>query len=113
MFKLDKEKDAKKIEELKGQCPDGELLELSFVVRGASVVVYAKRPSRAVYKAFKGKAKQDAFGAAEVLVADSVVHPAPAEFQRLVDKYPGLIDNIFGELLESIGQTQDADVENL
>jgi hypothetical protein len=113
MYKLDKEKHAKKIEELKAQCPDNELLELSFNVGKKSIVVYGKPPSRAVYKQFKAKAKNNHQEALEVLVSESVIHPEPAEFQKLLDRYPGLLDNIGGYLFESIGQTQDAEVSNL
>jgi hypothetical protein len=113
MYKLEPLNDAKKIEELKEQCPDRELLELSFMVGKKTVILYAKAPSRSSYKQFKSKGKQDYSGALEIFVCDSVIHPAPAEFQKLLDRYPGLIDNVAGYLLESIGQSQDAEVKNL
>ncbi len=111
MYRLD---DPVKLEALREQCPDRELLELKVVIKGKEVVVYAKAPNRALYKRFRSKGRTNNSDALEELVSASIIHPAGPQVTALFEKYPGLIDTFGESLFEAIGlsQTADSDLKN-
>lgn len=112
MYQLDEKKDASRLEELRSQCPDRQLLELRVEILSKPIVVYAKPPSKAIYKRFRAKSKQNVSDATEEFLCACVIHPDGTAMQALIERYPGLIETFTVPLFEACGQAQDAEVKN-
>ena len=84
------------------------------VVRLDSVAeVVLRPPTRAEWRRFKeqGQDAQRRIGAAEQLVKDCVVHPEAAEFEKLLDRYPGIVDRVENVVADLAGIVEDVHVE--
>lgn len=112
MYRLNEENDKAKLEALREQCPDRELLELKVTIKAKEIVVYARCPNRAMYKRFRAKGKLvSANDALEELVSANILHPLGAEVAKLFERYPGLIDTFGESLFEAMGLSQTAESE--
>jgi hypothetical protein len=111
LYRLNPEKDATQIEQLKGQTLDGRLHEFAATVDGKEFVVYARRPSRAEYKRFRADINNEKkqAGAVEMLLSSCILHPNTAAFQAILEEAPGLSETFGEELLKVCGLAVSAD----
>lgn len=90
----------------------GELHELPL---GEGEAVLVRRPRRADYKKFRGKADREATraDALEILARDCIVWPDVAAFEAMLERRPALADVVGGKLLELAGLSEDPDTKKL
>jgi hypothetical protein len=113
LYHLDETRDAAKLAELAQKFPNRGLTRFVATVSGKEYVVYAVRPTRALYKRFRKQVSDDRVKseALELLVCECVVHPEPALFQAVLDEAPGLSETFGEKLLEVSGLSVAADAK--
>lgn len=71
---------------------DGEVVE----IRGADYHCVFRRPTRGEYKRFRGMANNPAQkpDAAEMIARATVVHPSSGDFDKLLERRPGIPEQL-------------------
>ena len=100
--------DPKIVEDLKAKHGDVYIL----TAEEAGVQVVCKRPSRPVYRKFRDQRSDPnkRSMALEDLFISCLVHPAPKEFDRVLDEMPALADTFGIALWDKVTGAEDATV---
>ena len=101
--------DPKIVDELKAKHGDVYILTAD----EAGVQVVCKRPSRPVYRKFRDQrsAPNKRSMAFEEPFLSCLVHPAPKEFDRVLDEMPALADTFGVALWDKVTGAEDASVK--
>jgi hypothetical protein len=94
----------------------GEVLVIETDIIGAEVLAF-RVPKLAEWKRYRAEAS-DPSPAVKAMAATPLVHsccvlPTPAEFERIVEAHPGLIETCIGELVEHAGAARAKKVRKM
>ena len=81
----------------------------------AGVAVVVRPPLKAEYRRFRAKSSEERTrpDALEELARGCVLHPGRAEFEKILERKPGLADVFGAKLLELAGIVGEADAKKL